>query len=104
LSLVAQLPSAVLARAVLEKAVRTIYNGQQPPVSLMNAKGEPKTLNPLIDELRKAGAFNELKAKQLRSWADIRNAAAHGSFDAFGRADVEQMISGINNFLADYLK
>jgi uncharacterized protein HemY len=63
-----------------------------------------RTLNPLIDELRKAGAFNEVKAKQLRSWADIRNAAAHGNFDAFGRVDVEQMIAGINNFLGDYLK
>jgi len=97
-------PAAVLAGAVLEKALRTLCNEQQPPVSIANAKGERKTLNPLIDELRKAGAFNELKAKQLRSWADIRNAAAHGDFSAFGKADVEQMISGINNFLADYLK
>jgi hypothetical protein len=31
------------------------------------------TLNPLIDDLKKAGAFNELKAKQLRVWAAIRN-------------------------------
>jgi hypothetical protein len=97
-------PAAVLAGAVLEKALRTLCNEQQPPVSIVNAKGEPKTLSPLIDELKKAGAFNELKAKQLRSWADIRNAAAHGDFSAFGKADVEQMISGINNFLADYLK
>ena len=97
-------PAAVLAGAVLEKALRTLCNEQQPPVSIVNAKGEPRTLNPLIDELKKAGAFNELKAKQLRSWADIRNAAAHGDFGAFGKADVEQMISGTNNFLADYLE
>jgi hypothetical protein len=97
-------PAAVLVGAVLEKALRTLCNEQQPPVSIVNAKGEPKTLNPLIDELKKAGAFNELKAKQLRSWAGVRNAAAHGEFSAFGKADVEQMISGINNFLADYLK
>jgi hypothetical protein len=97
-------PAAVLAGAVLEKALKTLCNEQQPPVSVVNAKGEPKTLNPLIDELKKAGAFNELKAKQLRSWADIRNAAAHGDFSVFRKADVEQMISAINNFLADYLK
>jgi uncharacterized protein YutE (UPF0331/DUF86 family) len=71
---------------------------------MVNAKGEPKTLSPLIDELKKAEVFNELKAKQLRSWADIRNAAAHGEFSAFGKSDVAQMISGINNFLAGYLK
>jgi hypothetical protein len=97
-------PAAVLAGAVLEKALRALCNEQQSPVSIVNAKGETKTLSPLIDELKKAGAFNELKAKQLRSWADVRNAAAHGDFSAFGKADVEQMISGINNFLADYLK
>jgi hypothetical protein len=97
-------PAAVLAGAVLEKALRTLCNEQQPPVSMVNAKGEPKTLSPLIDELKKAEVFNELKAKQLRSWADIRNAAAHGEFSAFGKSDVAQMISGINNFLAGYLK
>ena len=30
-----------------------------------------------FDELKKAGVFNELKAKQLRSRADIRNAVSH---------------------------
>jgi hypothetical protein len=97
-------PAAVLAGAVLEKALRTLCNEQHPPVSIVNAKGEPRTLNSLIDELKKAEVFNELKAKQLRSWADIRNAAAHGHFIDFGKVDVAQMISGINNFLADYLK
>jgi hypothetical protein len=97
-------PAAALAGAVLEKSLRTLCGRQQPPVLEINAKGEPKTLNPLIDDLKKAGVFNELKAKQLRSWADIRNKAAHGEFDAFTKQDVEQMLHGINNFLADYLK
>ena len=30
----------------------------------------------LIDDLKAVNVYNELKAKQLRSWADIRNAAA----------------------------
>ena len=73
------------------------------PIALDNAKGEPKTLNPLIDDLKKANVFNELKAKQLRAWADVRNAAAHGEFAKFNRQDVEQMLVGVQNFLADYL-
>jgi hypothetical protein len=96
-------PAAVLAGAVLEKALRTLCGQQQPPLPINTAKGEPKTMNPLIDDLKSAGQFNELKAKQLRSWADIRNKAAHGEFDQFKRTDVEQMIEGINNFLGDYL-
>ncbi|HEX8372180.1 MAG TPA: hypothetical protein VF585_05345 [Chthoniobacterales bacterium] len=96
-------PAAVLAGAVLEKALRTLCTQQAPPVSITTPKGEPKTMNPLIDDLKRAGLFNELKAKQLRSWADIRNKAAHGEFDEFTPLDVDQMIKGITNFLADYL-
>ncbi len=95
-------PAAVLAGAVLEESLRTLCSHQMPPIALTNARGEKKTLNPLIDDLKKAEVFTELKAKQLRSWADIRNKAAHGEFDHFTRADVEQMLQGINNFLADY--
>jgi hypothetical protein len=97
-------PAAVLAGAVLEKALRTLCNQQQPPIVTTDAKGIPKTLNPLIDDLKKAAVFNELKAKQLRAWADVRNKAAHGEFDQFKKSDVEQMIQGINIFLADHLK
>jgi hypothetical protein len=96
-------PAAVLAGAVLEKALRTLCGQQLPSIPVVTSKGEPKTLNPLIDDLKKAGVFNELRAKQLRAWADIRNKAAHGEFDQFHKADVEQMIKGISNFLADYL-
>jgi hypothetical protein len=96
-------PAAVLAGAVLEKGLRTLCAQQQPPISVSTPKGEQKTLNPLIDDLKKAGVFNELRAKQLRAWADIRNKAAHGEFDHFKKTDVEQMIQGITNFLGDYL-
>ncbi|PZO42117.1 MAG: DUF4145 domain-containing protein [Pseudanabaena frigida] len=99
-------PAAVLTGAVLEKSLRTLCDQQNPPIHTFKttAKGsEPLTLNPLIDELKKAALFNELKAKQLRAWADIRNAAAHGEFDKFSRSDVEQMIEGVKNFLATYM-
>lgn len=94
-------PAAVLAGAVLEKALRKLCVEQQPAITLTTPSGVHKTLGPLIDELKKAGVFNEAKAKQLRAWADIRNLAAHGEFGKFARADVEQMIAGINNFLAN---
>ena len=97
-------PAAVLAGAVLEKALRTLCDQQQPPIAQKTTKGDHKTLSPLIDELKKAGVFNEAKAKQLRAWADIRNLAAHGEFNQFKRSDVEAMIPSINNFLADHLK
>ena len=94
-------PAAVLTGAVLERGLRTLC--EQNNIATTTAKGDAKTLNPMIDDLKKSGLYNELKAKQLRSWADIRNKAAHGEFDQFTRNDVEQMIQGVTNFLADYL-
>jgi hypothetical protein len=96
-------PAAVLSGAVLEKSLRKICSEQTPPISTLDGKGSPLTLNPLIDLLKKAEIFNELKAKQLRAWADIRNKAAHGDFDHFTRSDVEGMIKGIEDFLATYM-
>lgn len=96
-------PAAVLAGAVLEDSLRRLCNRQMPPIPVTKPGGSPKMLNALIDDLKNAGFINELKAKQLRSWADIRNAAAHGHFDEFTRSDTEQMLTGVHNFLSDYL-
>jgi hypothetical protein len=96
-------PAAVLLGAVLEKALRTLCGRQSPPLPLVDPSGRPKMINGLIDDLKKADALHELKAKQLRLWAGIRNAAAHGDFDAFKKADVEAMRLGIQSFLADHL-
>ena len=95
-------PAAVLAGAVLEKSLRSLCARQQTPISIINEKGELKTMNPLIDDLKSAGLYNEVKAKQLRAWADIRNKAAHGHFDQFTKQDVELMLKAISDFLAEY--
>jgi len=96
-------PAAVLAGAVLEKSLRTLCDKQSPSISTVNNNGKPLTLTPLIDVLKKNNVFNELTAKQLRAWADIRNSAAHGQFDEFNRSQVDLMIQGINNFLANHM-
>jgi len=97
-------PAAVLAGAVLEDSLRRLCQRHTPEISIFKGDGEqPKKVTVLIDELKAAGLYNELKAKQLRAWADIRNAAAHGHFEDFERHQVEAMISGIQSFLADHL-
>lgn len=98
------IPAAVLSAAVLEKALKTLCPQQSPPISLVDGKGKHKMLNGFIEDLKKAGVYNETKAKQLRAWADIRNNAAHGEFDKFEKTDVEAMVKGISVFLADYLR
>jgi len=50
-------PAAVLVGAVLEKALRKMCDSQQPPILKSKPNGEPKTLNPLIDELKASGVY-----------------------------------------------
>jgi hypothetical protein len=80
-----RVPAAVLAGAVLESGLRTLSGRQTPALAITGGNGRPKMLNALIDDLKNAGVYNELQAKELRGWADIRNAAAHGEFDKFDR-------------------
>lgn len=101
-------PAAVLSGAVLEKALRRLCREQTPqiPTTKVHSKTNKKkslTLSPLINELQRSGLFNDRQADQLRVWAKIRNAAAHGEFEKFDRSAVEQMLPGIRAFLASHM-
>lgn len=93
------IPAAVIAGAVLEHGLRSICRSLDPPES-DEANGKRLMLSVLIDALKKRGVYNELTAKQLRSFADIRNAAAHGNFDEFTPDQVKNMVAGVGSFLA----
>ena len=95
-------PAAVLAGAVLERALRSMCDQQTPPIPVESSVGKTKMLNTLIDDLKKAGVYNETRANQLRAWAAIRNHAAHGEFDQFDRKQVQGMMSGVKDFLIDH--
>lgn len=95
--------AAVLIGIILEDALRRLCVRQIPPISINDPKGKPKTMNPLIDDLKMAGAFNEIKAQKLRSWLHVRNAAAHGKFSEFTATDVEHMMQDVEQFVADHL-
>ncbi len=95
------IPAAVLCGAVLEKALRKLCEEQNPPISTIKDNGEPKSMSPLIDDLKKAQVINEIRTKQLRGYADIRNAAAHGRDTEFTKEQVKEMISGVTAFLAE---
>lgn len=96
-------PAAVLLGAVLEKSLKTICGQQIPSEPTVNDKGKQLQLNALIDSLKRRKVFNEIVAKQLRTWAGIRNSAAHGDFDQFDKNQVEAMATGIETFLMQYL-
>ena len=96
-------PTAVLCGAVLEDALRRLCQRQTPPIDIVKSNGDKKTLEPLIQDLQKANEFNKLVADQLRAWAKIRNYAAHGEFSEFTREQVDLMLPGVKQFLAEHL-
>lgn len=54
-------------------------------------------------ELCKARAYNIAKQKQITAWADLRNKAAHGEWNAYTEPDVRDLLAGVKRFIADYL-
>ena len=94
--------SAVLLGAVLEDSLRKIADANG--IDILNSKGMPLTLDPLNISLAKKGVYGPLVQKQITSWANLRNDAAHGHFDKYDSAQVQQMLLFVQKFCADYLK
>jgi hypothetical protein len=87
----------MLIGAVLEDGLRRIAEEKDVEVTSRDA------LASLSHRLEAAGLYNRLKQTQLQVWIRIRNDAAHGHFDEYALADVQQMHLGVSQFLAEYL-
>ena len=87
-------PACVVAGITLEVALKEIANRNNVPIA---------KLDKMNADLSKAGIYNVAKQKQVTAWADLRNKAAHGDWGAYSEADVRDMLTGVERFLADYL-
>jgi hypothetical protein len=94
-----KLPAAVLMRGVLEDSLRTLCC-KEAKISLPD-KFRLEWMN---TELVKVGVYNRNVQKQVTAWAAIGNSAAHMKIDEFSETDVKNMINGIINFNATFLK
>lgn len=94
--------AAVIIGSVLEDSLRKlcVVNG----VKTKNDKGKNLTIEPLNIELVRAEIYNQLVKKQITSWADLRNNAAHGHFDEYDSNQVQNMLQFVTSFTVDYLK
>jgi uncharacterized protein (DUF2164 family) len=94
--------AAVIIGSVLEDSLRklAVKNG----ISILNAKGKFLTMEPLNGELAKINVYNQLVRKQITSWADLRNNAAHGHYNEYAKKQVEDMLQFVYTFTNDYLK
>lgn len=54
-------------------------------------------------ELCKANVYNMAKQKQITAWAELRNKAAHGEWNAYDSNDVQNFYNGVLGFVGDYV-
>lgn len=94
--------AAVIIGSVLEDTLRKL--AQANGIMTISDKGKNLTIEPLNVELEKAGLYNQLVKKQITSWSDLRNNAAHGHFDQYDNKQVEMMLQFVQVFSADNLK
>ncbi len=91
-----KVPAAVVAGTVLESTLRAMCD-------LHPNLESCEKLNTMNDDLAREGVYNKMRAEQIRAWAKIRNAAAHGHPEEFEDGDVTRMIDGIRDFVANHM-
>ncbi len=94
--------AAVLFGAVLEDSLRKLSAVRGLPT--ITTSGKPLTIEPLNVALAKVGAYGPLVQKQVTTWANLRNDAAHGHFTNYDSEQVKQMLLFVQKFCLDYLQ
>jgi hypothetical protein len=90
-------PAASLIGAVLEDGLRKIAISHEIKVR------EREDIGSLNSKLAEAGIYNKITLKRIQIWNDIRNNADHGKFSEYNIELVKEMISGVRDFLGQYL-
>lgn len=92
--------AAVMIGSVLEEHLRSLCKENSIPVfDESNGKQVPKKASRLNDDLAKNGVYNKLTQKNVTSWLDLRNNAAHGKFEEYNIDQVNLMYQGVSQFL-----
>ena len=91
--------SAVVLGAVLENNLRKISEARG--LSTESSNGRPLAMEAMNVQLSKSGAYNALVKKQVTSWSNLRNDAAHGRYKEYDAEQVKQMMLFVQKFCAD---
>jgi hypothetical protein len=94
-------PSAVIIGSVLEEHLRQLCDANKIDVDYEN-KGDliPKKADRLNSDLAKEGVYTKLDQKAVTMWLDLRNRAAHGKYTEYSIEQVENMYSGVAEFMS----
>lgn len=94
--------AAVIIGSVLEDALRKLAITND--IGILKDNGNYFTMEYLNMELPKEGVYDKLIQKQITSWGELRNKAAHGHYDEYDEKQVEMMLLFVQKFVSDHLK
>ncbi|MDQ0776335.1 hypothetical protein QF026_004801 [Streptomyces aurantiacus] len=91
--------AAVITGTSLEVHVRAlcVKNGVTTAVA-----GKPKKADTMNADLKKAGVYDGLQQKDITTWMDLRNKAAHGEYDSYDQGQVRRFVDGVQAFMMKY--
>lgn len=93
--------AAVIIGSVLEDSLRKL--AIENSIEILNSRGKFKTIEPLNQDLRKYEVYDEFTRKQITSWGDLRNNAAHGHYDKYDEEEVKIMLLFVQKFCSEYM-
>lgn len=93
--------AAVIAGSTMEAHLRQLCtkHGISPIVTTADGKLRPKSAAQLNQELGKV-AYSPFDQKQINTWQELRNNAAHGNYGAYSDKQVEQFAEWLADFVA----
>lgn len=89
-------PAAVLARVVIENALKEIGEDLE-----INSDQKASEINTALWKLER---YNKPRWRQIQSWLDLGNLAAHGKFDEYKSEEVKSTIQGVEEFISNELR
>lgn len=88
-------PTASLTGAVLEDSLRQLARRNR---IKLRSKEDLSSLN---QKCADASVYNRLIQKKIQVWTDVRNHADHGEFGEYSERDVQDMLAGVRDLLAE---
>ena len=93
--------AAVIAGSTLEQSLRELCKDNSIAVEReSNGRMAAIAADRLNADLVKKEIYNGLVQKQVTSWLDLRNKAAHGHYEEYDEPQVKLMLQGITDFMA----
>jgi len=92
--------AAVIGGSSLESHLRQLCNKNGISTTISTTSGtKPKKADQMNSELSSVNVYSKLDQKNVTSWLDLRNKAAHGNYSEYTKDQVDLFLKSIQDFI-----